>query len=175
MGKLLLKAENISMGYPDTTVGIGMFKQAKMGRIMALQNINLELREGENLALVGSNGSGKSTLLQVLAGIFPPDSGTITANGDIQALFNMGIGMKPDLTGRQNATIMSMIGGKSYKEAQDILPEIFEFSELGKVIPAVWLCVSALRSPHLWIRKSFSLMSGLEPAMSASDKKPKNA
>jgi len=147
------------MSYPDTTTSFGFFKQSPMGQTLALNDINLELHEGENLALIGSNGSGKSTLLRVLAGIYPPNSGTIISNGKVQTLFNMGIGMKPELTGRQNATLMGMIAGKSREEILSMLPEIISFSELQNVFDQPVRTYSR----GMAMRLSFAVATSLKP------------
>lgn len=160
MPQLLLKAEKIVLGYPDTTVGIGMFRTQRMGRKLALKGVSLELREGENLALIGSNGSGKSTLLRTLAGIYPPDAGTINTFGNtVQTLFNMGIGMKPELTGRQNIVLMSMIGGKTTAEIEEMIPKIVEFSELHEVIDQPVRTYSR----GMAMRLSFAVATSLQP------------
>ncbi|NNE57204.1 MAG: ABC transporter ATP-binding protein [Hellea sp.] len=160
MPKLLLKAENLSLAYPDTTMGYGMFRQQKMGQKLALKNVSLELREGENVALIGSNGSGKSTLLRVLAGVYPPNKGTVESFGNrVQTLFNIGIGMKPELTGRQNVQIMSMIAGKSPDEVRALIPEIAKFSELASVIDQPVRTYSR----GMAMRLSFAVATSLDP------------
>ncbi len=160
MAKLLLQTDRLSLAYPDTTTGLGLFRQQKMGHTMALKNISIELREGENLALIGPNGSGKSTLLRVLAGVYPPSAGVIETFGNsIQGLFNMGIGMKPELTGRQNAIIMSMIGGKSSAEAEQSVPGIFKFAELEPVIDQPVRTYSR----GMGMRLSFAVATSLQP------------
>ncbi len=159
MSKLLLKADNITLSYPDTTNSFGLFRQEAMGQTLALDNVSLELFEGENLALIGANGSGKSTLLRVLAQIYPPNSGRVASYGDIQTLFNMGIGMKQDLTGRQNAVLMGMIAGRPRQEVLEMLPEIIEFSELGSVFDQPVRTYSR----GMAMRLSFAVATSLEP------------
>ncbi|MGB6231519.1 MAG: ABC transporter ATP-binding protein [Litorimonas sp.] len=100
----------------------------------ALNAIRLTLNSGDRLALVGLNGSGKSTLLRVMAGVYPPQKGTVTVNGTTAALFNLGIGMQMDLSGRRNIVLQGMVHGHSLETIRSMMPEIIGFSELEEVI-----------------------------------------
>ncbi|MCH8066661.1 MAG: ABC transporter ATP-binding protein, partial [Chloroflexi bacterium] len=100
----------------------------------ALHDISFSMKRGECLGLVGPNGSGKSTLLRVIAGISKPTSGTVTANGRISALLELGAGFHPQMSGRENALLNAVLLGLSLEEAREALPSIFEFSELGDFI-----------------------------------------
>lgn len=160
MSELLLKAEKLILRYPDSAVGFGMFRTQRLGGKLALKGISLELRKGENLALIGANGSGKSTLLRVLAGIYPPDAGTIENFGNrVHTLFNLGIGMKPELTGRQNIVLMSMIEGKTQAEIDAIIPDVIAFSELKAVIDQPVRTYSR----GMAMRLSFAVATSLNP------------
>lgn len=132
--KLLLDAQNVSLSYPRPAEGLKSLLQPQKEMKPALDNVSFTMREGERLALVGLNGSGKSTLLRTIAGIYEPDSGNITVNGQIVALFNLGIGMRMEMSGRANIILQGMVAGRSNKEMLEILPNIIEFSELGHVI-----------------------------------------
>src|SRR6266852_3268667 len=68
----------------------------------ALKRISFRLEQGESLALIGANGAGKSTLLSLVAGLVPPDRGTVSVQGRIAALLELGSGFHPDLTGEEN-------------------------------------------------------------------------
>lgn len=131
---VLVQANNVSLSYPRPQVGLkGLFGH-KEPMPKALDNVSFTLRKGERLALVGLNGSGKSTLLRTIAGIYEPDSGEMIVNGDVVALFNLGIGMRMDMSGRANIILQGMVAGRSRAEMIELAPRIIDFSELGAVI-----------------------------------------
>ena len=104
-------------------------------KIVILSKISLSIVKGETLGIVGRNGCGKSTLLRVLAGIYLPDDGVIHKKAGITAsLLTLGAGFDPNLSGRDNALLSSMLMGFSKKETLSIMPDIIEFSELGDYI-----------------------------------------
>lgn len=92
----------------------------------------MQLYDGETLGIVGRNGVGKTTLLRVLAGILAPTKGTVRmAHGKSASLLTLGLGFKPDLSGRDNALLAAMLQGSSRKQALSFLADIKAFSELG--------------------------------------------
>jgi ABC-type polysaccharide/polyol phosphate transport system ATPase subunit len=101
---------------------------------VALDKVSLRVRRGESLGIIGPNGSGKSTTLRVMAGIAPPTSGTVTINGRVSALLELGSGFHPRISGRENAVLNAVLLGLTLREAHEVLPQIIEFSELGDFI-----------------------------------------
>ena len=102
-------------------------------RYAVFGGINLTVGAGECVALVGRNGSGKSTLLRVMAMIFAPTSGTVSwAPGVTVSLLTLGLGFRPDLSGRDNAFLSCLLMGLSRKEARGVLSEIEMFCDLGQ-------------------------------------------
>ncbi|MFC6199713.1 ABC transporter ATP-binding protein [Ponticaulis profundi] len=99
-----------------------------------LSNVNFEIKDGDRLALIGPNGAGKSTLMQTLAGILEPSSGMLEIEGEINALFNVGLGTRKESTGRRNMLLRNMVQGRSYKEVKDKLPEMIDFADIGEYI-----------------------------------------
>jgi lipopolysaccharide transport system ATP-binding protein len=99
--------------------------------VTALSNLNLELKAGDRLGLIGHNGSGKTTLLRALSGAYEPDEGTIEVRGHIAALLDLNLGIDPTATGMDNIRLRGRIAGLSAKEVDQRLPEIAEFSGLG--------------------------------------------
>ena len=99
-----------------------------------LKNINLEIKKGETVALIGVNGSGKSTLLKLMTKIIYPNKGTVETNGKLTSLLELGAGFHPDFTGRENIYFNAAIFGLSKKEIDDRVDDIIEFSELGEFI-----------------------------------------
>lgn len=99
-----------------------------------LKNINLSIKDGEAVALIGVNGSGKSTLLKLMTKIIYPNKGKITTNGKLTSLLELGAGFHPDFTGRENIYFNASIFGLTRSEINNRLDKIIEFSELGSYI-----------------------------------------
>ena len=99
----------------------------------ALKNINLEIKKGEVLGIVGVNGAGKSTLLKIIAGVLSPTSGRININGKLNAILELGSGLKPEMTGVQNIKLNLQING-IYEDMEKLTQEIIEFADIGEHI-----------------------------------------
>ncbi len=102
--------------------------------VTALDDINLDLKDGDRIGLVGHNGSGKTTLLRTMAGIFRPTRGRMSVEGRVSTVFGLGAGLDPELTGYENITRMSMLLGATQREALAYVPGIEEFTELGQFL-----------------------------------------
>lgn len=101
---------------------------------VALSDINLELKRGEALGIIGLNGSGKSTLLQIIAGVLPATSGTVELNGKVAALLELGSGFNPELNGRENIFINAAILGLTRRRVEEVLEDIIRFADIGSYI-----------------------------------------
>ena len=106
----------------------------KKGKREVLQDINLEIKKGEAVALIGVNGSVKSTLLKLMTKIIYPNKGKIETNGKLTSLLELGAGFHPDFSGRENIYFNASIFGLTKKQIDDRLNDIIEFSELGSYI-----------------------------------------
>lgn len=106
-------------------------RKIKYKDFWVLKNINLQVRRGESLALIGRNGAGKSTLLRLIAGIMEPAKGEITTKGVMAPLLKLGAGFDSNATGKENIFLNGAILGFSKKEMAKKYNSIVEFSELG--------------------------------------------
>jgi ABC-2 type transport system ATP-binding protein len=125
----------------------------------ALQNINLTLTDGERVALIGANGAGKSTLLRVLAGIYPPMSGTVRIEGRVGALLTTGLGMRDDASGYDNIEFCLLLLGVSADDIPRRREEIAAFTDLGEYLD---LHVGAYSS-GMRVRLAFAISTALDP------------
>lgn len=100
----------------------------------ALSDVSFDVNRGETFCVVGENGSGKSTLLQICAGVLEPTNGTVSVNGRVAALLELGSGFNPEFSGRDNVYLNGAILGFSNKEMDRRFDEIAEFAEIGEFI-----------------------------------------
>ena len=99
-----------------------------------LNNINVQIKKGETVALIGVNGSGKSTLLKLMTKIIYPNEGEIEVNGKLTSMLELGAGFHPDFSGMENIYFNASIFGLSKKEIDNRLEQIIDFSELKDYI-----------------------------------------
>ena len=102
--------------------------------VKALNNITLDLRDGDRLGVMGPNGAGKSTLLRTLAGVYHPTSGSIDVSGSIASLIDISLGMDSEATGYENIRMRAIMMGMKLKQIKLIEDEIADFTELGKFL-----------------------------------------
>ena len=110
------------------------WNKTKLDYHQVLKNINLEIKKGETVALIGVNGSGKSTLLKLMTKIIYPTEGKVITNGKLTSLLELGAGFLPDFTGRENIYFNASIFGLSAAEIDARVQDIIDFSELGDYI-----------------------------------------
>ena len=105
-------------------------KQTAVDEFWALKDVSFKIPKGDSFALVGSNGSGKSTMLKIISGILTPTTGSVTINGSIAPLIELGAGFDMELTGRENVFLNGAVLGHSKKMMLEKYDEIIDFSEL---------------------------------------------
>jgi len=131
---------NILYGTLDVARGmLGMesrTNELRPGEFWAVDDVYLELRRGETLALIGPNGSGKSTLLRLLNGIYPPDRGRVEIRGRVGALIAVGAGFHPLMTGRENIYLNGSILGMTRAEIDRHYDSIVDFADIGEFLDA---------------------------------------
>ena len=124
-----------------------MFRKEKKNWFRAINRIDLEVKPGEVVGVLGANGSGKSTLLRMIGGIYKADKGYIHTKGRITLLAGYGLGFAPGLSGRENIHFSGSMLGMTSEELHQNEQEIIEFSELGAFIDSpLWTYSSGMRA-----------------------------
>lgn len=139
----------------------GFYRRSKRTTIhvQALENINLTVNEGDRLGIVGHNGAGKSTLLKLLAGVYPPTTGSRVVNGQIGSLFDISLGFESEASGWENIMFRSYLQGETPQSIRDKVQPIAEFSELGDFLnmPVRYY------SSGMMVRLAFSIATTIQP------------
>jgi len=129
------------------------------GTVRALDHLNLTIRDGDRLAVIGHNGAGKSTLLKLISGIYPPTSGKVTVDGRISSMFELATGFEMESSGWDNIYLRGLMLGETPESIKSKMLEIAEFSELGDFLnmPVKYY------SSGMFIRLAFSISTAIQP------------
>ena len=138
---------------------VGSQKGAASNEFVALAPLNLQVKRGEALGLIGRNGAGKSTLLQMVCGTLNPSSGSVLVNGKIGALLELGAGFNPEFTGRENVYLAAAVMGFSGSETDALYESIVAFSGIGEFIDQPVKTYSS----GMYVRLAFSIATSANP------------
>jgi len=130
-----------------------------------LRNVDIEVRRGESLGLIGENGAGKSTLLKLLTGVLTPTFGSVTVNGRVGALLELGAGFHPDYSGRDNIAMSAALYGLSAREMRERFDQIIEFADIGHYIDEPVKHYSS----GMIVRLGFAVVAALQPDVLITD------
>src|SRR5436305_2726823 len=136
---------------------IGM--DAKVPVIEALRDITLSLRHGDRVGLIGHNGAGMSTLLRLLSGIYEPTMGVSRIVGKVAPVFDLGVGMDPEISGLENIVIRGLFLGMTRKQMEARVDDIADFTELGDFLRMpLRTC-----SPGMRVRLALGVVTSIDP------------
>jgi ABC-type polysaccharide/polyol phosphate transport system ATPase subunit len=137
MNNFAIKLLNITKEYTihhEKPTLVEKIVRHKNESFFALKNVNLEIKPGEKVGIIGENGSGKTTLLKIISRIANPTSGSVTTKGNIVSLIDLEAGFHPDLTGEQNIFLNGMLLGMRKVEIAKVLKHIIKVANIGRFI-----------------------------------------
>lgn len=166
---MLIKAQNLTKHYYLSIFSLAFsFLNVVCGKhkvitkklvIRAVENATFTIKEGERVGVIGHNGAGKTSLLQMIAGLSTPTSGHIEVEGHVNCIMTLGVGLKEELTGRENIYIDGEINNKSRSEIDEVIDEIIEFADIGEFLDyPVRTYSSGMKS-----RLAFSMIIHIDP------------
>ncbi len=134
-------------------------KFSEDGQIHAIKNMNLNIKEGERVSIIGHNGAGKSTFLKMVCGIYPPTRGTLDVSGKISSMFELATGFEMESSGWDNIYLRGLMLGETPESIKEKMKEIAEFSELGDFLemPVKYY------SSGMFVRLAFSVSTAIKP------------
>lgn len=168
---LAIRTENLWIRYrttveaaptlKSTIIGLGRKegRKRKIRVVEAVQDFNLEVRNGSVLGVIGANGAGKSTLLRAIAGILPPTEGRITVNGRVSTLLALGVGFNGMLSGRENIVLGCLAAGLNRDQIAERYEQITDFADLGDFIDMPMRTYSS----GMYSRLAFSVSIHMDP------------
>ena len=133
----IYNAGSMSLRNTLVSVGTGGIIARGVGNIVtvrAIDDVTATISHGDRVGLIGHNGAGKSTLLRVIAGIYSPISGSVRVSGTVASILELGAGMDRELTGYENIVRMAMFQGATKRQAQAMIPDVEDFTQLGNFL-----------------------------------------
>ena len=125
----------------------------------ALRDVSFTVRRGETIGIIGTNGSGKSTILKIITGVVSPSSGSVTVNGRISALLELGAGFNPEYTGIENVYLNGTMIGFSKEEIDSKLEDILAFADIGEFAKQPVKTYSS----GMFVRLAFAIAINIDP------------
>jgi lipopolysaccharide transport system ATP-binding protein len=169
----LIVAQNISKKYPKLSTASNrlssiislLFNKKYKDGTTVLNDINLKVKKGESLAIIGKNGAGKSTLLKIISGVIEASLGKVRVNGNIAALLELGSGFHPEYTGRENIKMSAALAGLTSKEIEQNIEAMIKFADIGKYIDQPVKTYST----GMTVRLGFSVVTVTKPDLLITD------
>lgn len=139
--------------------GSNRFNDFNNGSISVIKSLNLDIKQGERVSIIGHNGAGKSTLLRLIAGIYKPTSGKREVEGRISSMFELTTGFEMEQSGWDNIYLRGLMLGETPNSIKEKMAEIGEFSELGNFLnmPVKYY------SSGMFVRLAFSVSTAIQP------------
>jgi ABC-type polysaccharide/polyol phosphate transport system ATPase subunit len=144
---------------PTLRKSLGRLRHREKEILVALDDVTLTINKGEAFGIIGSNGAGKSTLLKVMAKTLKPDKGTVNVYGKTSTLLSLGLGMKPDLSGRRNVYLGGLAAGLRKKEIDEKFDSIVDYADIGEAIDRPVKTYSS----GMFSRLAFAVAMAIEP------------
>jgi len=144
---------------PTLRKSLGRLRHREKETLVALDDVSLTIDKGEAFGVIGSNGAGKSTLLKVMAKTLKPSSGTVNVFGKTSTLLSLGLGMKPDLSGRRNVYLGGLAAGLRKAEIDEKFDSIVGYADIGEAIDRPVKTYSS----GMFSRLAFSVAMAIEP------------
>lgn len=173
MSELLVRASGLGKSFPKShrssdrlrSLGRLLFGATDLEGQQVLRDVNLEVRRGESVAIIGENGAGKSTLLKLITGVLTATSGTAEVRGKVGALLELGAGFHPEYSGRDNIAMAGALYGLSGNQIAECLPGIVEFADIGDYIDEPVKHYSS----GMVVRLGFAIIAALKPDLLITD------
>lgn len=166
MDEIAVSVQNVSKVYPlyrrpadRLKEMLTRWRRSYHTDFWALRDISFDVPKGQTLGIIGQNGAGKSTLLQIIAGVLQPTTGTVTVNGRVTALLELGTGFNPEFTGRENVYMSGAILGISQQEMREKFDDIAAFAQIGQFIDQP----VKIYSTGMYVRLAFAIATNVEP------------
>jgi ABC-type polysaccharide/polyol phosphate transport system ATPase subunit len=142
-------------------IGAPVIREGRRSYAKVLDQINLHVKSGDRVGVVGLNGSGKTSLLRLMAGIYPATSGKVIIDGTIAPMLTSGIGLSAELSGRENIAVAARIFGIPAQRLPALLEDVVEFSEIGSYLERPLRTYSA----GMRARLTFGLVTAIDASI----------